>query len=335
MSAVTALRLPPGVLGAETGVVAQVVDARWLMAYAAALGETDARFYDTLAPAGPLAHPLFSVCYEWPPLVTLRERVIGDELAPLGVHATHDLVVTRIPRAGETVTTTARVIAIERRRSGTLLVARLTTVDAAGALLTTTDYGSVYRGVEPSETGRLAAPLGSDLGEAATSAAAEGRTSRPPGGVGGLGGRPESALAEGRTSRPPGGVGGLGGRPEPPNFSWTECVDVAAGAAHVYTECARIWNPIHTDAAVARAAGLPAIILHGTATLALAVSRVVARELGGDASRVRRIVARFTGFVRVPSTLTVRGRGRAGAAIAFDALGPDGAPVLGQGVLTA
>jgi len=312
MSAVTALRLPPGVLGAETGVVAQVVDARWLMAYAAALGETDARFYDTLAPAGPLAHPLFSVCYEWPPLVTLRERVIGDELAPLGVHATHDLVVTRIPRAGETVTTTARVIAIERRRSGTLLVARLTTVDAAGALLTTTDYGSVYRGVEPSETGRLAAPLGSDLGEAATSAAAEGRTSRPPG-----------------------GVGGLGGRPGPPNFSWSERVDVAAGAAHVYTECARIWNPIHTDAAVARAAGLPAIILHGTATLALAVSRVVARELGGDASRVRRIVARFTGFVRVPSTLTVRGRGRAGAAIAFDALGPDGAPVLGQGVLTA
>ena len=322
MSAVTALRLPPGVLGAETGVVAQVVDARWLMAYAAALGETDARFYDTLAPAGPLAHPLFSVCYEWPPLVTLRERVIGDELAPLGVHATHDLVVTRIPRAGETVTTTARVIAIERRRSGTLLVARLTTVDAAGALLTTTDYGSVYRGVEPSETGRLAAPLGSDLGEAATSAAAEGRTSRPPGGVGGLGGRPEPPNSNQI-------------RPEPPNFSWTECVDVAAGAAHVYTECARIWNPIHTDAAVARAAGLPAIILHGTATLALAVSRVVARELGGDASRVRRIVARFTGFVRVPSTLTVRGRGRAGAAIAFDALGPDGAPVLGQGVLTA
>jgi len=27
----------------------------------------------------------------------------------------------------------------------------------------------------------------------------------------------------------------------------------------VYTECARIWNPIHTDAAVAKAAGLPAI----------------------------------------------------------------------------
>ena len=47
---------------------------------------------------------------------------------------------------------------------------------------------------------------------------------------------------------------------------------VSATAAHVYTEGARIWNPIHTDAAVAARAGLPGIILHGTATLALAVS---------------------------------------------------------------
>jgi acyl dehydratase len=285
----------PGVLGAETEPVSQLVDARWLMAYAAGLGETAARFYDTLAPDGPVAHPLFPVCYEWPPLVGLRERVIGDELAPLSVHATHDLVITRMPRAGETVVTTARVIAIERRRSGTLMVARLTTVDADGYVLTTTDYGSVYRGVEPTETGRWL-KLGGSVADT---------------------------------------HGGLGGRPEPPNFKWTEQVDISPQAAHVYTECARIWNPIHTDAAVARAAGLPAIILHGTATLALAVSRVVARELDGDAARVRRISARFTGFVRLPSALTVRCRGRAGSAIAFDAVGPDGASVLGEGVLTA
>jgi hypothetical protein len=49
-------------------------------------------------------------------------------------------------------------------------------------------------------------------------------------------------------------------------------VDVSAGAAHTYTECARIWNPIHTDRAVARRAGLPDIILHGTANLAHGVT---------------------------------------------------------------
>ena len=50
-------------------------------------------------------------------------------------------------------------------------------------------------------------------------------------------------------------------------------VPVPANLAHVYSECARIWNPIHTDVEVARRMGLPNIILHGSATLALAVCR--------------------------------------------------------------
>jgi acyl dehydratase len=83
-------------------------------------------------------------------------------------------------------------------------------------------------------------------------------------------------------------------------------IPVCAGLAHVYTECARIWNPIHTDAAVAAAAGLPAIILHGTATLALAVSKIVETEAGGRAHLVTRVAARFAAMVLMPSTLTLR-----------------------------
>ena len=278
----------PDVLGAASGSFTQLVDARWLMAYAAGLGERDVRYYDTEAAGGPVAHPLFPVCYEWPPLVALRESVIGEALAPLSVHATHDLAITRLPHAGERVTTTARVIAVERRRAGTLLVARLTTLAEDGGTLTVTDYGSVYRGVEPEKTGRIAEPLA------------------PPTPV-----APAGAPA------------------------WTERVDLAPEAAHLYTECARIWNPIHTDVAVAHAAGLPAIILHGTATLALALSRIIARDLDGDMLAVRRVAARFTGFVRLPSALTVRGHARAGSSIAFDAVGPDGASVLGEGTLTS
>lgn len=80
---------------------------------------------------------------------------------------------------------------------------------------------------------------------------------------------------------------------------------VAAGAAHVYTECARIFNPIHTDRAVALAAGLPDIILHGTATMAMAVSRLVDEYLDGDPTRVRRLGGRFATMVLMPSTLTL------------------------------
>ena len=85
-------------------------------------------------------------------------------------------------------------------------------------------------------------------------------------------------------------------------------IAVDAGAAHTYTECARIWNPIHTDRAVALAAGLPDIILHGTATLALAISHIVQRFAGDEPSRVVRLGGRFSAMVLMPSTIAVQAR---------------------------
>ena len=90
------------------------------------------------------------------------------------------------------------------------------------------------------------------------------------------------------------------------DFETTHQVSLAAEAAHVYTECARIWNPIHTSLAVATAGGLPDIILHGTATMAHAVSTVVSHYCADDPSLVRRIGGRFRGMVLLPSTITIR-----------------------------
>lgn len=42
-------------------------------------------------------------------------------------------------------------------------------------------------------------------------------------------------------------------------------IPISRSFAHVYTECASIYNPIHTERRVALAAGLPDIIVHGTA----------------------------------------------------------------------
>ncbi|OAI51475.1 hypothetical protein AYO46_01415 [Betaproteobacteria bacterium SCGC AG-212-J23] len=97
---------------------------------------------------------------------------------------------------------------------------------------------------------------------------------------------------------------------------------VAATAGHVYTECARIWNPIHTDPEYARAAGLPGIILHGTATLALSVS-----QLTKNAKRVR---CRFAGMVPMPSTLTVHAS-RVGDEILFETRDAKGKAVIERG----
>ena len=101
-------------------------------------------------------------------------------------------------------------------------------------------------------------------------------------------------------------------------------------AAHVYTECARIWNPIHTDIAYARAAGLPGLILHGTATLALSVSRTLH---GVDPAKVRRVRCRFAGMVPMPSTLTVLAA-REAQEIAFETRNERGEAVISRGSVT-
>jgi acyl dehydratase len=282
------------IVGIEAGPIGHALDARWLMAYAAALGEADPRYYDTLAAAGPVAHPLFAVCYEWPVALALRELTVAAELQPRGVHATHHLVIHRAPRAGDALRTTARVIAVEGRRAGTLVVSRFETVDAAGERVTTTDYGSVYRGV----------------------VLTEGAASAPP-----------TTSARAGATVPSSGVDG--------DARWTDVVDIRANAAWVYTECARIYNPIHTDVAVARGAGLSAPILHGTATLALALSRVVARDLGGEPTRVAEVRARFSGMVPMPSSVTVRGRPGSGRGVAFDVVSAEGASILSEGLVIA
>jgi len=114
-------------------------------------------------------------------------------------------------------------------------------------------------------------------------------------------------------------------------------VPISAGAAHVYTECARIWNPIHTDAAVAAKAGLPGLILHGTATLGMAVSRIIEAEAGGDPERVAQIYGRFGAMVLMPSEVIVRIDAREkcddGEAVFFEAISTAGGHAIRNGLV--
>ena len=115
----------------------------------------------------------------------------------------------------------------------------------------------------------------------------------------------------------------------------TETIPVDGGLAHTYSECAHIWNPIHTDKAFALAAGLPDIILHGTATLALAVSALcllytsdaadetVSVDLGG----------RFAAMVMLPSDITLQIGKPADGCIGFRVLNAAGQEAISQGFL--
>lgn len=67
-----------------------------------------------------------------------------------------------------------------------------------------------------------------------------------------------------------------------------ERIETPRAFPHLYSECADIWNPIHTERAVALAAGLPDILIHGTALWALAGLRTA--PPGG---RITRLAGRF------------------------------------------
>jgi acyl dehydratase len=259
------------------------------MAYAASLGATEPVYLDTARAGGVLAHPLFPVCYEWPVLLELRASLPPDVEAR-AVHATHDLVLRRLPRPGDRLATTAVVTAVRPHRAGTLVVTRLETVDADGHAVSATEYGSVYRGVTFEPAGAGAAP-----------------------------------------------ATGLPRALQPGTPRWSAAIAVADTLAHVYSECARIWNPIHTDRAVARTAGLPDIILHGTATLGLAVTELVRREAGGDPRRVRRISGRFSAMVMMPSTMTLEAHAPLdqpdGRRIGFQVVTADGRPAIRDGLV--
>ncbi|MGA2410087.1 MAG: MaoC/PaaZ C-terminal domain-containing protein [Candidatus Binataceae bacterium] len=114
-------------------------------------------------------------------------------------------------------------------------------------------------------------------------------------------------------------------------------IPIPANMAHVYTECAHIWNPIHTDAAVAAAAGLPAIMLHGTATLALAVSKIIESECGNDPAQVAEVYGRFGAMVFMPSEVLVRIVGREQSAgrpaIFFEAISAEGGRAIRDGAV--
>jgi acyl dehydratase len=268
------LTLPDGLVGRSVGPLDQEIEAAWLAAYAGALGQ-----------AGVLAHPLFPVCYEWPAAVAVRDA-LPPAVALRGVHATHDLRLRRLPRAGDRLRTTATVVRVAPRPSGALVVICFETLDAGGAVVSATDYGTVYRGV-------TCEPAGVEAGG-------------PP-------------------------------RVTPAGAGWSATVRVPAGLAHAYSEASRIWNPIHTEPAVARAAGLPDVLLHGTATLALAVSAVLARETGGEAARVRRLTGRFAAPVWMPSSLAVTVLGgeetAEGQWLAFEARTPEGGLAVRDGAV--
>jgi acyl dehydratase len=250
------LPLLTSLVGTESAPAPLILDPRWTMNYAAAVGDENPRLFDTRQQQLPV-HPMILAHPEWEATKLLMDALaLAPEEAERAVEVTHDTRIYRPLFAGVHVETRARVIGVQRRSAGGWLTLQYDTRTLGGELIATTVTGIVYRGVE-----------------------VEGEDVVPQ-----LAAATDEPWGEGRAAVP---------------------LDLGPAACHVYSECSRIWNAIHTDIAVAEKAGLPGLILHGSATLARGVSEVVNRVLDGRPERVTRIYGEFRAMVVVPSRPTL------------------------------
>ena len=105
-------------------------------------------------------------------------------------------------------------------------------------------------------------------------------------------------------------------------------ISISPEIAHTYTECARIWNPIHTELSAARESGMPKPILHGTATLALSVSAVVKNSGDFSTDRISRIGCRFSSPIFPPERLILKVYRNSDTVINFELLTSKGKKAL-------
>ncbi len=92
-----------------------------------------------------------------------------------------------------------------------------------------------------------------------------------------------------RTSRAPPPIAALAPE-EPVN---REAITISRSNSHIYDECARLRNPVHTDLSFATGLGLPDIALHGTLLWAKMGEIAIDRYHDGVPAGLRRLAARF------------------------------------------
>lgn len=111
---------------------------------------------------------------------------------------------------------------------------------------------------------------------------------------------------------------------------YTEQQTVADDQPVRYAEASGDMNPIHTDPDVAKAAGLPDIILHGLCTMAFGARALVDGVFDGDVEQLGRIKCRFATPVFPGDNLTAR-IWESDQGWEFDMVNAEGEQVLSMG----
>jgi acyl dehydratase len=289
--------LDSSLVGTTSELVSAEVDVAWTMAYAAGLGDALSCYLDTTRERGIVAHPMFTVAIEWRAMIQIIQ-VLSE---------------AGFPRAEmlRRVHATDDVIVHRPIRPPELLFTRAT-----------------LAGIEQRKAGAYQLTRFDTIDEEGAPVCTTW-----------YGNLYRGVEVSGPDRPPPDAPAMLAPSVDAKAVHASFAIPISPLAAHIYGACARLGNPvnIHTDMATAKKAGLPGTILHGTATLAMAASRVIAVEAADDPTRVGRIHARFGAMVLMPSEIEVRITPREpsaeGKTVFFEVLGADGGRAIRDGFI--
>lgn len=289
------------------------VDERSLMAFAAGAGDARPELVDTARPGGIVAHPLFPTALEWLSLqdvaAELRERGVGWHHVLLAAPLDYDLRWHAAIHPGDVLGLGVEVTAVRETPDGVALTIVASSTAGDGTVVTRSRSHVLLPDVELEEGGPR------NDGQGRRPRRNTRRSARDP------------AVIDLRSE-----------------WTNTEAVirrghrRVGAPAAHVFSECSGIWNPVYTDKAVALRHGRAFLALHPAGVLAMTVGGAL--QLGSaDPGWVRRVHAEFGAPVPVPSILEIEAevphRPSGSSPLRFRAHLQDGTPVVTTGVLVA
>jgi acyl dehydratase len=152
------MKLTSDFVGAALKEYTCTVNARRIMNYAAAIGDTNSVYFNDERPEGIIAPPLFPVAVTWPIVENITDYLEAQgfpkEILFTQVHYSEHLSIHRPVTPGSNLKIKGAIAAIQPHRAGTCVITRFDALDADGNHLFTEHIGAMMRGVECADAGK-------------------------------------------------------------------------------------------------------------------------------------------------------------------------------------
>jgi len=152
------MKLTSDFVGAALKEYTCIINARWTMNYAAAIGDNNPVYFNDERPEGIIAPPLFPVAVTWPIVENITDYLEAEEFPKevlfTQVHYSEHLSIHRPVTPGSNLKIKGAIAAILPHRAGTYVITRFDAQDTTGNNIFTEHIGAMMRGVECADEGK-------------------------------------------------------------------------------------------------------------------------------------------------------------------------------------